>query len=141
MHWIRVPKWTQLSPDTGTIASTYDALNRPTKQSFAGGADITITYDQGNKAVGHLSRIIDREGTVAFAYDQQGRVSQETREIGVAGNTIGYTWDPATGDLAGMTYPSGLALSYSRDAAGGITDISLAMRPWSPPSPVCLSDR
>jgi YD repeat-containing protein len=106
-----------------TITSTYDALNRPTSQSFAGGADITITYDQGTKAIGHLSRITNREGTVAFTYDQQGRIGQERRTLGAITHTTGYSWDAATRDLAAMTYPSGLTVANTRDTNGRITAI------------------
>jgi RHS repeat-associated protein len=105
---------------------TYDAINRPVSQSYAGtGGDILFAYDQGNKAIGHLSQISDREGTDSFAYDNTGRIVGETRVIGTQSHTIGYSWDNTTGDLAGMTYPSGLSLTYGRDANGQISAISL----------------
>ncbi|MDR3631699.1 MAG: RHS repeat-associated core domain-containing protein [Desulfocapsaceae bacterium] len=45
--------------------------------------------------------------------------------IGSRSYAIGYSWDPATGDLAGMTYPSGLELTYIRDANGQVTAINV----------------
>jgi RHS repeat-associated protein len=105
---------------------SYDAMNRPVSQSYAGtGGDIFFAYDQGNKAIGHLSQISDREGTDSFTYDNTGRIVGETRVIGTQSHTIGYSWDNTTGDLAGMTYPSGLSLTYGRDANGQISAISL----------------
>ena len=105
---------------------TYDAMNRPVSQSYSGaGGDIIFSYDQGTKAIGHLSQITDREGTDAFAYDAAGRIATETRVIGATSHTIGYSWDAATGELAGMTYPSGLSLSYTRDTGGRIIGINL----------------
>ena len=103
---------------------TYNALNRPLSQSYAGGTNILFTYDQGNKAIGHLSQIQDREGTDSFAYDNSGRIATETRVIGTTSHTIGYSWHATTGELAGMTYPSGLILGYTRDASGQITAIT-----------------
>jgi RHS repeat-associated protein len=109
-----------------TTSFTYDAMNRPVSQSYSGtGGDILFAYDQGAHAVGHLSQITDREGTDAFAYDSTGRIATETRVIGATSHSIGYSWDAATGELAGMTYPSGLNLSYARDGGGRISGINL----------------
>jgi RHS repeat-associated protein len=108
-----------------TTAFTYDALNRPIDQSFAGGGNVVFAYDQGANAVGHLSMIIDQEGTATFAYDNKGRLATETRVIGTTSYTIAYGWDTATGDLAGMTYPSSLSLANTWDASGQITSMSV----------------
>jgi YD repeat-containing protein len=105
---------------------TYDALNRPVSQSYTGaGGNVLFTYDQGPNAIGHLSRIQDPEGTATFAYDNKGRIAIETRVIGTTSHTIAYSWNSATGELAGMTYPSGLGLTYSRDASGQVTSINM----------------
>jgi len=107
-----------------TTSFTYDAMNRPVSQSYSGtGGDILFAYDQGSHAIGHLSHITDREGTDSFAYDSSGRIATETRVIGATSHTIGYSWDGATGELSGMTYPSGLSLSYTRDISGRISTI------------------
>jgi RHS repeat-associated protein len=45
--------------------------------------------------------------------------------IDTTSHTIGYSWDTATGDLAGMTYPSGLNLTYEKDAIGRVSAIAL----------------
>jgi len=107
-----------------TMNLTYDVLNRPVSQSYAGG-EILFSYDQGSHAIGHLSHITDREGTDSFAYDQAGRVISETRVTGPATHVIGYSYDSLTGETSGMTYPSGMAVSYSRNTTGRISGISL----------------
>jgi RHS repeat-associated protein len=107
-----------------TVSFAYDGLNRPISQNYAGGG-VLFSYDEGSKAIGHLSGITDSEGTVSFAYDQTGRIASETRVIDTTSHTIGYSWDTATGDLAGMTYPSGLNLSYEKDAIGRVSAIAL----------------
>jgi len=106
-----------------TTSYTYDALNRPISQSY-GDTTILFSYDQGENAIGRLSRITDSEGTVDFAYDEAGRLTSETRVIGSATHVTGYAYN-AAGDLAGMTYPSGLNVSFSRDAGGQISGIGI----------------
>jgi len=106
------------------MSLTYDVLNRPVSQSYAGG-DILFSYYQGSHAISHLSHINDGEGTDSFAYDQAGRVITETRGTGPATYVIGYSYDALTGEPSGMTYPSGMAVSYSRDTTGQISRISL----------------
>ncbi len=143
-------KVTRTAPDTGTnsydydqsgnlVSATdgkgqttvfsYDALNRPSSQSYGEGTDILFTYDQGSGAIGHLSGITEREGTVAFTYDTAGRIASETRNIGGESYNIGYNYDPATGELAGMIYPSGLSLTYARDEIGRVTSIQVGGTP------------
>ena len=107
-----------------TLNMTYDGLNRPVSRGYAGG-NILFAYDQGDHGAGRLSRITDSEGTTSFAYDAAGRVVSETRVIGSTTQTIGYNWDATTGEPSGMTYPSALSVSYTRDAGGQISGINL----------------
>ncbi|MBU1986079.1 MAG: RHS domain-containing protein, partial [Proteobacteria bacterium] len=107
-----------------TVSRSYDAVNRPLSQSSAGG-EILFTYDQGAHAIGRLTQIVDEEGTTSFAYDDAGRLVSETRIIGSTSHVTGYNYNAATGELAAITYPSGLVVGYSRDAAGRISGISL----------------
>ncbi|MFH0783494.1 MAG: RHS repeat-associated core domain-containing protein [Pseudomonadota bacterium] len=106
-----------------SVSFSYDALNRPISQSYAGGDASVFSYDQGGHAIGHLSGMTDREGTVGFTYDAAGRIASEIRTIGGRSYTTSYTWNATTGELAGMTYPSGMGLTYSRDAGGQITAV------------------
>ena len=67
---------------------TYDALNRRTGATYAGGATTGWTYDLG----GHLTQIVDSVGgTISRTYDGQNRVLGETTPQG----TISYTYDTA----------------------------------------------
>ncbi|KAB2888427.1 MAG: hypothetical protein F9K32_16560 [Desulfobulbaceae bacterium] len=106
-----------------TTSYTYDALNRPLSQSY-GDTEILFSYDQGDHAIGRLSRITDSEGTLDFTYDEAGRLVSETRMIGSATHVTGYSYN-AAGDLAGMTYPSGMEVSFTRDATGQISELAI----------------
>ena len=103
----------------------YDGLNRRIRQSIAGGADIVASYDSGPGAIGRISGITDGEGTASFVYDQSGRLALESRVTAGRQHSIAYTWDNSSGELLAMTYPSGLTLSLTRDAAGRVTDMRL----------------
>jgi YD repeat-containing protein len=61
---------------------------------------------------------------VDFAYDEAGRLASETRVISSATHVTGYSYNSA-GDLAGMTYPGGLNVSFNRDAGDQISGISI----------------
>ncbi|MEA3195517.1 MAG: hypothetical protein QOD26_3850, partial [Betaproteobacteria bacterium] len=96
----------QSSPDTGTTASTYDAagnlltqtdaknqittytydaLNRVTLITFHDGSTQTYAYDSGTNGLGRLSSITEADPSsvqtslTAYAYNQHGRVTSETR--------------------------------------------------------------
>jgi RHS repeat-associated protein len=139
----------QVSPDTGTTTSghdeagnvvaqtdgegqqtayAYDALNRITLVTFDDGSTQSYVYDQGPNSLRRLSSIIETDptnqvtGVIAFAYEQHGRVTSETRTIGSTQYVVGYSYDSA-GRLSGMTYPSGRTVAYGFDAAGRIHSI------------------
>jgi len=122
----------------GQVTSyTYDALNRPTSLTYnqATGMQlktVAYTYDQGTNGIGRLTTATETAAdgatvlqTTQYAYDAKGRLIQETRTL--AGNTTpyvtGYTYDPYTGRLLLMTYPSGRTLAYSYDALGRVSQI------------------
>jgi len=124
----------------GQVTSyAYDALNRVTSLTYnqATGAQlktVTYTYDQGtsgNYGIGRLTTATEADAnasvlqTTQYAYDQRGRLASETRTL--AGNTApyftSYNYDPFTGRLLTMTYPSGRLLAYSYDALGRISQI------------------
>jgi len=111
-----------------TVAYTYDALNRPVKQTYPNAArDILLTYDTARP--GKLSAIQEEFSNRSFTYNNQGQVTAETCSIGSTTATVAYGYDAATGDLASITYPSGRVLSYSRDAMGRITGLQLDGQP------------
>jgi YD repeat-containing protein len=144
----------QQSPDSGSTSSTYDAagneltrtdakgqltrtaydaLNRPTLITYQDGSQLRATWDQGVNGLGRLTQFDElNSGTVTGSrqttYDPVGRLLSETRTLsGTAGHpvshTIGYAW--SGGKLAGLTLPSGKQVSYSRNGAGQISQVSL----------------
>ena len=140
----------QVSPDTGTTSNTYDAagnlltktdakgqlttyvydaLNRVTSITFFDGSGQTYAYDQGANGVGRLSSITETNpsqqvtSVLAYAYDQHGRPTSETRTINGVDYVLAYSYD-SFGRLSGMTYPSGRTIAYGFDALGRINQVS-----------------
>lgn len=141
------------SPDTGTSTSTYDAagneltrsdakgqttttqydaLNRPTLITHHDGSRIRYTWDQGpgdTYTIGRLARIEELAaggavtGSLQYAYDAQGRVVAETRQVGGLSHTIGYAY--SSGRLTGLTLPSGRSVTFTRNAAGQVIQVTL----------------
>jgi RHS repeat-associated protein len=140
----------QQSPDTGTTASTYDAagnlltqtdakgqtttylydaLNRVASITFADGSKQLYAYDAGANALGRLNSITELDpasqatSSIAYAYDQKGRVASESRTVAGVAYATAYAYD-AAGRLAGMTYPSGRSVAYAFDSLGRVAGIS-----------------
>lgn len=85
-------------------------------------SNVTYTYDAvtgGNFGKGRLTGVTDAAGTVAYKYDLLGRMIQETRVIGTRTYVTAYTWN-AAGRVTKITYPSGRAIHYDRDADGEV---------------------
>jgi RHS repeat-associated protein len=105
---------------------TYDALDRILTTTYPGGSaeDVAYTYDAGCgcNSIGRLSSLTDAVGSLTFAYNRRGLVIQTTRTNGSAVLTTAYSYDPAS-RIASITYPSGLAATYGRDAMGRITSV------------------
>jgi YD repeat-containing protein len=140
----------QASPDTGNTVNTfdaagnlltqtdaknqltryaYDALNRVNSITFQDGSKQTYGYDQGANGRGRLTSITETNpqsqvtSLLAYAYDQHGRTTSETRTINGVAYVLGYSYDTA-GRLNGMTYPSGRTIAYGFDALGRINQVS-----------------
>lgn len=133
----------QVSPDTGTTQHTYDAagnlltrtdakgqttrytydvLNRITQIEYADGQQVTYGYDQGEHGIGRLTSMTDTSGTTAYAYDAIGRLSTVTRTVNNVAYLTRYHRN-SSGQLTGITYPSGTRLAYTYDTAGRISQI------------------
>ncbi len=123
------------SPDTGVTQKTYDAvgnvasstdargkvtkytydpLNRVVAIHRNDGGVISFTYDSEPNSIGHLVSMTDDTGTTHWSYDIHGRVVVKTQSYaGEQLSKIAYSYDPSTGNLAQMVYPSGYVMTYS----------------------------
>jgi RHS repeat-associated protein len=112
-----------------TTQYVYDALNRLTLETYADGTQVSYEYDQGTGAIGQIDRITDSTGATAYFYDSLGRLirKEQTTEhtTGPLLRTVDYAYDPATGRLDSLTYPSGAVVRYTYDAAGRPRSLTL----------------
>jgi len=140
----------QASPDTGTTANThdaagnlltqtdaksqtatyaYDALNRVTLITFHDGSKQTYAYDQGANGIGRLSSITETNpanqvtNVIAYAYDQHGRVTSETRTVAGLQYVTAYRYE-SSGRLDQLTYPSGRTVNYAFDGLGRLSGVT-----------------
>jgi RHS repeat-associated protein len=108
-----------------TTQYVYDALNRLTLETYADGTQVSYEYDQGTGAVGQLDRVTDATGATAYFYDSLGRLIRKEQTTGALLRAVDYAYDPATGRLDSLTYPSGAVVQYSYDAAGRPRSLTL----------------
>jgi len=114
---------------TGAVTQfTFDALDRVLTMTFPADSteNVAYTYDQSGhgSGIGRLTSVSDAAGTLSRSYDQLGNLLTDARTTGTAGLTTAYTYDPAN-RIASITYPSGTAVTYSRDTMGRITSASV----------------
>jgi len=106
----------------------YDSLNRVTLIAFHDGSRQTYSYDQGMNGIGRLSSIMETDpanqvtSTIAYAHDQRGRVTSETRILNAVQYVTGYSYDSA-GRLSEVAYPSGRTVTYRFDSLGRVAAI------------------
>jgi RHS repeat-associated protein len=118
-----------------TNTYSYDALNRLTQIGYSSGVATQFEYDGGTtgapNAKGRLTRMIDASGQTTYTYDAFGRLLSKVQTISVAPvstRTTSYTYGSSgntTGKLTSITYPSGNRISYSYDAAGRVSSLTL----------------
>lgn len=137
-------EWTsQVSPDTGTTTLSRDSKGRVTTESKANGQIITygwdlidrmtsrstagvtesFFYDEGANGKGRLTRFTDGSGQTSFTYNPDGGLASQTAVISGQSYITSYTYD-SQGRLSGMSYPTGLNLTYSYDAIGHLSSVS-----------------
>jgi RHS repeat-associated protein len=117
---------------------TYDALNRITGVTYGSGtpsaSTATFEYDGGTagapNAIGHLTWMVDDAGDTRYNYNGFGRVLNKVQYVNDSGVafTLAHTYGnsgAANGKLQTLTYPSGNQITYSYDAAGRISDLTL----------------
>lgn len=133
---------TQNSPDTGvttrtfdaagnvktsrdarlrTTTYTYDALHRLTQATYADATFSTYGYDQGANGVGRLTSMTDPGPvTTSWTYTAMGRVATKVQTVGSGATArthqLTYAYNPTTGQLTSVTYPSGKVISYTYGA-------------------------
>ncbi len=102
----------------------YDALNRVTQISYDQDSQLNVVYeyDQGNNALGRLSRMQDHTGSTAYFYNDQGRLVMEQRTVLGLSYRLAYQYD-AQGRLTGYQYPSGRWVNYDYDGIGRVVQV------------------
>jgi RHS repeat-associated protein len=127
---------TAIQDARGQITSiTRDALGRPTQTHYADEQVSLFTYN----AVGDVTRMESGADLTTFERDLQGQITLkdqrgDDKRISSSHYRVAYAYE--NGDLARITYPSGLAIFYRR-TNGRITGIDL-LEPghnklWRPP--------
>ena len=127
-HYDLAGNMTQKVDATGaTVNYTYDAVERVLTATYPAAAaeNVTYRYDEAGHGfgVGRLTSITDAAGTLTRTYDERGNVLKETRASSAATLATTYTYDAAS-RVASITYPSGWAAVYTRDAMGRTTAVT-----------------
>ncbi len=114
-----------VTPASGAAQVTtwsYDDKDRLTDQTLPGNVTTHYTYD----ATDNLTSVADAGGTVSYGYDDANRLTSIT-EPPVGGQaqvtTIGYD---ANGNRSTITTPNGRTVTYTSNAAGRQTAMTLA---------------
>jgi RHS repeat-associated protein len=114
-----------------TVNMTYDALDRLLTRAFPADAtqNAAYTYDVSSDAsgfpIGRLATRSDATGLTAFDYDERGNVlsAKSSGAPGGANLSTAYAYDKAS-RVSAVTYPSGLTISYERDAQGNVSAVA-----------------
>lgn len=135
----------ETSPDAGTISYERDANGRITQQTDARsqttqierdalgrptqisrGANHQTVYTWDTQRTGYLARVEDPSGSIDYQRDAQGRITVRTQTVNDnPANPARFItrYGYQQGELATITYPSGLKVIYQRDATGQITGV------------------
>jgi RHS repeat-associated protein len=140
----------RVSPDTGTTGYTYDTAGRLATETRAngvvityawdklgrvtsrtsGGVTETFTYDGGTYGKGRLTGMTDATGSTSYTYNADGQLAQQVSTIFGSAYTTTYSYN-AAGQLTGMSYPSGLSLTYVYDAYGRLSRVASNVTGWA----------
>lgn len=120
---------TQTDAKSQTTTYVYDALNRVALITFHDNSKQQYIYDTATNGVGRLASITEtnpsnvQTSLIAYAYDQHGRVTSETRTVAGVSFVLSYQYD-SFGRLSGLTYPSGRTVTYGFDSLGRVNQVS-----------------
>lgn len=126
---------TVTDPNGTVITTTFDPVSRPTQRDVARGAGVLgptrVTF--GLDPLGRITSSSTTGDTAnaveSFAYDSLDRLLNEQEQVGSGPNrTVAKAYD-AAGNLTGLTYPSGTALTYDIDALNRIAAVKQAGTP------------
>ena len=107
-----------------TINYRHDALNRVTGIDYPGKEfDIRYTHDVCTHGLGRVCSVTVGYSRTRYHYDFRGMPAEVQTSFGSRDYTARYRYD-ANGRLLALTYPSGLVVTYRRDAAGRIVDVT-----------------
>ncbi|MBN2306805.1 hypothetical protein JXD20_02370 [Candidatus Peregrinibacteria bacterium] len=103
---------TRKTDPKGQVTSlTYDELDRVLTEN-----DMVFAYDQGDYAIGRLSKIWKPGYEHSFSYDLWGRVLNDHKQIEARTFDFAYIYDQM-GAVTSMTYPDGAVADYRYDSA------------------------
>lgn len=136
----------QTSPDTGSTSYNYDNWGRLQSESRADGRVIgynwdklgrlltrtssgqteSFGYDAGSYGMGRLTSMTDLSGSSGYSYNAAGQMTQQINVISDVSHTTGWSYD-AQGRLVGMSYPTGLSLTYAYGSYGRLASVSASI--------------
>lgn len=126
---------------------TRDAHGRPLQVRYSAEHLVNYTWDSngmaGGSQIGSLGKMQDNSGSTTFERDALGRITAKTQVINdnpaaPGSYTARYTY--MGGELASITYPSGLKVFYRRSASGQITGIDTQVPGTGKPVTVFVSN-
>ena len=113
----------QTNANSVNVAYEYDALNRISRIDYQDDAlDTQLTYDEGQNGKGRLTSITDGSGSTQYQYNAHGQLSQASSTVAGVQFNSAFAYNDA-GQLTQITYPSGMQVAYSYDAAGRLSTI------------------
>lgn len=114
-----------------------DPLHRVQKKTYTNSNDpaVTYIYDQALNGIGRLAATSNGSASVAYAYDQRGRVKTQSYcfpSTCTESFSINAAYDQA-GNMISLTYPSGRGIGYGYNSANLLNTVQFAQ--WNGAAP------